>query len=81
MKKEKFTGLVLGLLLVVVLIQTLQLSTMAAKVNAQESELGALETNIKQLAETNLTTGGFSGGGASLALEKLQELPQMVGGC
>lgn len=81
MKKEKITTLALGVLLVVVLIQTVQLNVMASKVDVQDKELSELETNIKDLAEANLTTGGFSGGGGSLALEKLKELPQMVGGC
>ncbi len=81
MKKEKITTLALGVLLVVVVFQTLQLNVMANKISAQETELGELETNVKTLAEADLTTGGFSGGSANLALDKLKELPQMVGGC
>lgn len=83
MGKEKIMAWIIGVLLVLVVIQTIQLNVIAGNINEQEKKLSELETNTKELAEANVSTLTVksTGGGASLALEKLKDLPQMVGGC
>lgn len=79
MDKNRILTGILSILLVLVLIQTMEIRAMAEKVKSQDEKLLELEEITKKLAETNLTYRAT--GGADVALQKLKELPQMVGGC
>lgn len=81
MDKNKTLIWILGILLAVVVVQAIQVNALSKKVNEQGGKLSELEASTQELSELNLTVKGVSGGGGSLALEKLKELPQMVGGC
>lgn len=81
MEKDKILVVLLGIFLVITIVQALQLNSLSGKLEGQQAQIAGLEDSSQKLSETNLSIGAGGGGGASLALAKLAELPQMVGGC
>lgn len=80
MEKDKILVVLLGIFLVITIVQAIQLNSLSGKLEGQQAQIVGLEDSSQKLSETNLSIGA-GGGGASLALDKLKELPQMVGGC
>tara|TARA_Y100000310_G_C20663001_1_gene805839 strand:- start:1721 stop:1948 length:228 start_codon:yes stop_codon:yes gene_type:complete len=75
MNKQLIISIVLGVLILISVVQALQLNGLKGQI-----EDGDFSTGTKSTSTPVASSGGQSGGGATLP-SSIQDLPSMVGGC